>query len=66
MTDVQKDRPQSSWIVGNDTSIDHGVGNRLRDYYEPIIRDPIPDRFLNLLRRADGTRIALRLTPHKP
>jgi hypothetical protein len=65
MTNLQQDRQQSSWIVGNDTSIDRGVGDRLRDYYEPITREPVPDRFLNLLRRADANRIVFRLTSHK-
>jgi hypothetical protein len=65
MTDVQQDRPQSLWSVGDDTPIDQVVGNRLRDYYESIIREPVPDRFLDLLRRADVSRIALRLTSKK-
>jgi hypothetical protein len=63
MTNVQQDQRRSA---GDDTSIDHGVGNRLRDYYEPIIAEPMPDRFLDLLRRADASRIAFRLRSHKP
>lgn len=66
MTNVPQDRRQTSWSGDDDTSIDHDVGNRLRDYYEPIICEPVPDRLLDLLRRADVSRIALRLTSQKP
>ena len=65
MTNVQQDHRQTSWSADDETSIDHGVGNRLRDFYEPTIREPVPDRFLDLLRRADGKGVALRLTSHK-
>ena len=65
MTDVQQDGRQTAWSVGDNTSIDPGVGDRLRDYYEPITREPLPDRFLDLLRRADASCIAFRLTSHK-
>jgi hypothetical protein len=63
MTNVQQDQ---RWSAGDDTSIDRGVGNRLRDYYKPTIREAVPDRFLDLLRRADRRRIASRLTSRKP
>jgi hypothetical protein len=65
MTNVQQDWRQTLWSVGNDIPIERVVGDRLRDYYEPITREPLPDRFLDLLRRADASCIAFRLTSHK-
>jgi hypothetical protein len=51
MTNVHQDQRKTSWRAGHDTPIDQFVANRLRDYYGPIIREPIPDHFLALLRR---------------
>ena len=65
MTNVQQDWRQTLWSVGDDIPIERVVGDRLHDYYEPITREPLPDRFLDLLRRADANRIALRLTSRK-
>ena len=33
-------------------------------YYQAIIHEPVTDRFLDVLRRADASRIALLLTSH--
>jgi Anti-sigma factor NepR len=65
MTNVQQDRRQTLWSVGDDIPIERVVGDRLHDYYEPMTRKPLPDRFLDLLRRADRKRIALHLTSRK-
>lgn len=29
------------------------IGRRLRDYYEDVAKQPVPDRFLELLRKLD-------------
>jgi Anti-sigma factor NepR len=65
MTNVHQAQRKTSWSVDHDTPIDQFVDNRLRDYYELIIHEPVPDRFLDLLRRADRKRIALHLTSRK-
>ena len=65
MANVHQAQRKTSWSVDHDTPIDQFVDNRLRDYYELIILEPVPDRFLDLLRRADVSRIALRLTSKK-
>ena len=65
MANVHQDHRKTSWSVGNDIPIERVVGDRLHDYYEPITREPLRDRFLDLLRRADANRIAFRLTSRK-
>jgi len=46
--------PQTSrcWVAEG-ISIDRVIGDRLRDRYKPTLREPVPARFLELLRRAD-------------
>jgi hypothetical protein len=45
---------QRTWSgVGDDTSINRLLGDRLRDHYQSIIREPTPDRLIELLRRIE-------------
>jgi hypothetical protein len=37
-----------------DSSVEKAIGNRLRAYYDEIAREPVPDRFVELLKRLDG------------
>ncbi len=31
----------------------HAIGARLRQMFDQVVRDPVPDEFLEILRRAD-------------
>ena len=64
MTNVHQDQRKTSWSIDHDTLIAQFVDNRLRDYYELIIHEPVPDRFLDLLRRL--TADALPSDPTSP
>jgi hypothetical protein len=45
---------QASWGFGDDAPVSRVIGNRLRDHYQPVIREPMPARLLQLLRQADA------------
>ena len=34
------------------------IGQRLRNYYEEVANEPIPDRFMDLLNQLDAARAA--------
>ena len=36
-----------------DNSVERAIGSRLRAYYDEVAREPVPDRFVNLLKRLD-------------
>jgi hypothetical protein len=36
-----------------DSSVERAIGSRLRAYYDEVAREPVPDRFVNLLKRLD-------------
>jgi hypothetical protein len=38
---------------GSDSSVERAIGSRLRAYYDEVAREPVPDRFVNLLKRLD-------------
>jgi hypothetical protein len=36
-----------------DGSVQASIGNRLRAYYDEVAREPVPERFVELLKRLD-------------
>ncbi len=34
----------------------HAIGARLRQMFDQVVRDPVPDEFLEILRRADESK----------
>lgn len=36
-----------------DGSVQAAIGNRLRAYYDEVAREPVPERFLDLLKHLD-------------
>jgi len=36
-----------------DGSVERAIGSRLRAYYDEVAREPVPDRFVELLRKLD-------------
>ena len=38
---------------GVDISVERAIGNRLRAFYDEVAREPVPDRFVDLLNRLD-------------
>jgi hypothetical protein len=36
-----------------DGSVERAIGSRLRAYYDEVAREPVPDRFVELLKRLD-------------
>jgi Anti-sigma factor NepR len=36
-----------------DGSVEKAIGSRLRAYYDEVAREPVPDRFVTLLKRLD-------------
>jgi hypothetical protein len=39
-----------------DPLVQAAIGVRLRSYYEEVAREPIPDRFVELLKQLDGQK----------
>ena len=37
-----------------DSSVQRAIGNRLRAYYDGVAKEPIPDRFIELLKQLDA------------
>jgi hypothetical protein len=37
-----------------DSSVEKAIGSRLRAYYDEMAREPVPDRFVELLKRLDN------------
>ncbi len=60
----EKSRPMSGTIrrrtrssvrpTASDNSAERAIGNRLRAYYDEVAAEPVPDRFLDLLKRLDS------------
>jgi hypothetical protein len=38
---------------GADGGVERAIGSRLRAYYDELAREPVPDRFVDLLKRLD-------------
>ena len=38
---------------GGDSSVERAIGSRLRAYYDEVAREPVPDRFVELLKQLD-------------
>jgi hypothetical protein len=38
----------------------HAIGARLRQMFDQVVRDPVPDEFLEILRRADHREASKR------
>ena len=38
---------------GGDSSVERAIGSRLRAYYDEVAREPVPERFVDLLKRLD-------------
>jgi len=36
-----------------DGSVERAIGSRLRAYYDEVAREPVPDRFVELLKQLD-------------
>ena len=41
-------RPQRA-----DASVEKAIGSRLRAFYDEVAKEPVPDRFVDLLKRLD-------------
>lgn len=41
---------------GTDGTVERAIGSRLRAYYDELSREPVPDRFVDLLKRLDDDR----------
>jgi hypothetical protein len=39
---------------GMDMSVERAIGSRLRAYYDEVAREPVPERFTELLKRLDA------------
>ena len=37
-----------------DASVQKAIGNRLRAYYNAVAQEPVPDRFVELLKQLNG------------
>ena len=40
--------------LGLDADVETHIGNRLRAMYDSVLHEPVPDRFLDLLRQLDS------------
>jgi hypothetical protein len=38
----------------SDSSVQTAIGSRLRAYYDSVAQEPVPDRFLELLKQLDS------------
>jgi len=38
---------------GADSSVERAIGSRLRAFYDEVAREPVPERFVELLKRLD-------------
>jgi hypothetical protein len=38
---------------GADNAVERAIGSRLRAYYDEVAREPVPDRFVELLKQLD-------------
>ncbi len=55
MPDMAKGRAKAGGRTrGADTSMERAIGSRLRAYYDEVAREPVPDRFVDLLKRLDS------------
>jgi hypothetical protein len=36
------------------SSVERAIGSRLRAYYDEVAREPVPDRFVELLKQLDN------------
>ena len=41
---------------GLDPQLQHLIGDRLRSYYSELLSEPVPDRFLDLLKGFDAPK----------
>jgi hypothetical protein len=41
---------------GADGAVERAIGSRLRAYYDELAREPVPDRFVDLLKRLDNDK----------
>jgi len=39
--------------VNSAGTVEKAIGSRLRAYYDEVAKEPVPDRFLDLLKRLD-------------
>jgi Anti-sigma factor NepR len=54
MSEVSQRRTKmGSKSRGIDGSVERAIGSRLRAYYDEVAREPIPERFVDLLKRLD-------------
>jgi hypothetical protein len=52
--------------LGLDAEVETHIGNRLRAMYDSVLREPVPDRFLELLHQFDGKIDAETATHEAP
>ena len=53
MQNAIKGRAKMSGRTRSDGSVERAIGSRLRAYYDEVAREPVPDRFVDLLKRLD-------------
>ena len=51
--------------LGLDVEVETRIGTRLRAMYDSVLREPVPDRFLDLLRQIDD-KISAQAEADKP
>ena len=56
MNDKQRDRTvnlNANPARGEKTTVEDAISRRLRDFYDSVAEEPIPDRFIDLLEKLD-------------
>ena len=52
--------------VGLDTDVAPHITDRLRAMYDSVLREPLPDRFLDLLLERDDRTVGTKVATPKP
>lgn len=53
MNIASRGRTDGSGKARGDSSVERAIGSRLRAYYDEVAREPVPDRFVELLKQLD-------------
>lgn len=51
---TMNDRTVSTAEAGGKPPVYHMIGSRLRDYYDEVAKQPVPDRFVDLLNQLEA------------
>jgi hypothetical protein len=50
---ASRGRTNNSGKARGDSSVERAIGSRLRAFYDEVAREPVPERFVELLKRLD-------------